>query len=436
MGDSPFLPSKLVDYLGMNLPIIALTPSEGASADLLEEVGGYIVSPTDPAAIAQILEEVAVLRRVGNLDSLRPDQEKAQKYSITSTTDILETALVTACQHSKQAESFFRGIKKITYVCPEHGTEIKQDPHHADILRCPSDCSFPLVNGIPRFVSTANYASSFGLQWNTFRKTQLDSYTNTSISQDRLSRILGGLDWLNGKNVLEAGCGAGRFSEVLLETGAFLYSLDLSNAVEAARDNCDIFPNHNVCQANILDMPYPPESFDAVVCIGVIQHTPNPEESIAALAHMVKPGGQLFIDHYAPGYPMPLVRRAFRSFLQGKNPDYRMHFCMKLRDLLWPHHVSFHARKSERLGHKRYRILNRFSPLVDYQDAYPQLSPETLREWALLDMHDLLTDTYKHLRTTAQIDKALVDNGLQVTRCIYAGNGVEAAARKPFLEQI
>jgi len=317
----------------------------------------------------------------------------------------------------------------ICYQCPNHNLSLQYNSS-TNILECPNGCVFPIIKGIPRFVSAENYASSFGLQWNTFRKTQLDSYTNTTISRDRLSRILGGLDWLKGKTVLEAGCGAGRFSEVLLEAGALLYSLDLSSAVEAAKVNCSHFSSHHICQASILAMPFLPESFDVVICIGVIQHTPNPEECITALTRMVKPGGKLFIDHYAPGFPMPLMRRILRNFLLGKNPEYCMHFCTKLRNLLWPLHVYLHINQRKRFFGIMYHLFYRFSPIVDHQNAYSQLSLEILREWALLDTHDLLTDVYKHLRTTEQISKSLVDNGLDVIRCVYAGNGVEAEACK------
>jgi protein-L-isoaspartate O-methyltransferase len=71
-----------------------------------------------------------------------------------------------------------------------------------------------------RFVGSSNYASAFGLQWNRFQRTRLDSYTGTTISRDRLTGALGGsLDVVRDKSVLEAGCGAGRFTEVLLFAG-------------------------------------------------------------------------------------------------------------------------------------------------------------------------------------------------------------------------
>jgi hypothetical protein len=46
MDMSPFLPSKLIDYIGSNVPILAFTPP-GPSADLVKEMGGWVTSPTE-----------------------------------------------------------------------------------------------------------------------------------------------------------------------------------------------------------------------------------------------------------------------------------------------------------------------------------------------------------------------------------------------------
>src|ERR1700733_12163578 len=93
--------------------------------------------------------------------------------------------------------------------------------------------SYPIVRGIPRCVPAESYADSFGLQWNRFREVQLDSSTAASRSRQRFDAETG---WtqadLEGKWVLDAGCGAGRFAEVAAERGARLVALDLSSAVE------------------------------------------------------------------------------------------------------------------------------------------------------------------------------------------------------------
>ncbi|MBK9484344.1 MAG: hypothetical protein IPO01_03770 [Chitinophagaceae bacterium] len=89
------------------------------------------------------------------------------------------------------------------------------------------DAIAEIINDIPRFVDSGSYASLFGDQWKEYKKTQLDSYTGSPTSESRLSRCLGGdlKDNLKGKLVLEAGCGAGRFTEVLLKKALFWFPL-------------------------------------------------------------------------------------------------------------------------------------------------------------------------------------------------------------------
>ena len=291
---------------------------------------------------------------------------------------------------------------------------------------------FPIVNGIPRFISSDNYASSFGLQWNTYKKIQLDSFTKTTISRDRLQRLLGGsFDTVNGKTVLEAGCGAGRFTEVLLANGAKVFAADISSAVDANFENCHTYPNYFVCQADITALPIKPESFEVVICIGVIQHTPDPEKTIAALCSYVRPGGLLIIDHYTQGYHETPVRRILRAVLLRVPPRYSMSFTRGLTGLLWPVHKFLGSRKKNGLVRNTRNIFLFLSPLVDYYDAYPQLSEEQMKLWAMLDTHDTLTDRYKHLRSEQEIHDQLESCGMENIRIIPGGNGIEARAQKP-----
>ena len=78
---------------------------------------------------------------------------------------------------------------------------------------------YPIVNGVVRFVDREHYAGSFGFQWNAHRRTQLDSYTGLPLSRDRLFQVSGWPEDLSGKTILEAGSGAGRFTEVLVKAG-------------------------------------------------------------------------------------------------------------------------------------------------------------------------------------------------------------------------
>lgn len=110
--------------------------------------------------------------------------------------------------------------------------------HKGNELIAADRSRFPIVNEIPRFVSSENYAGDFGKQWNRFPATQLDSHSGITLSRDRLERCAGGdRSVLKGKRVSEAGSGAGRSTEVLPEAGAVLDSFDCSSAVEANAAN-------------------------------------------------------------------------------------------------------------------------------------------------------------------------------------------------------
>jgi len=303
-----------------------------------------------------------------------------------------------------------------------------QEVEHAAGLACSKGCRVPVVRGIPRFVASEDYAAAFGWQWKRFRRSQLDSYSGTTISRDRLSRCLGGsLEGVRGKAVLEAGCGAGRFTEILLDAGARVVAADLSSAVEANYANRGSARGYFICQADVRELPVAPRSFDVVVCLGVVQHTPDPEQTISALASYVKPGGLLAIDHYARNYPATWSRRAIRALLLRLPPERAHHIALGVTRALVPiHRALWHRRRG--FGRLR-RYLARVSPVVDYYDAYPELRPDLLVEWALLDTHDTLTDRYKHVRDPEEIRATLAALGLSNVEVSAAGNGVEARAR-------
>ncbi|WP_342740133.1 class I SAM-dependent methyltransferase [Bradyrhizobium sp. B117] len=326
----------------------------------------------------------------------------------------------------------------VPLISPETAETLQPSPISDEIsdqttsLQASSGLSYPVVGGIPRFVPPENYAAAFGLQWKTFRKTQLDSYTGTSISRDRLERCLGGFDAVRGKRVLEAGCGAGRFTEVLLAEGAQVFACDLSTAVEANLENCSAHTGYFVCQADIRALPVAPRSFDVVICLGVIQHTPNPEETIEALARYVAPGGLLVIDHYRYGHEdMTKIRQRLRSLLIKQKTRFSMAFIRAMVAAIWPLHKLAWARRNSPFGSSLRRMLLRASPVLDYHDQYGELGPDLLYAWAVLDTHDALTDRYKHKRSTDQIAQDLQACGLVQIRAEYGGNGVEASARAP-----
>ena len=312
-----------------------------------------------------------------------------------------------------------------SFCCHDHKAELK---YFDGRLICDQGCSFEIINEIPRFVQSDNYASAFGLQWNKYRQTQLDSFTKHPISRDRLVRCISETLWRNiaGKQVLEAGCGAGRFTEILLAAGARVTSVDLSNAVDANQQSCPQNDFHRFAQADILKLPFAEKQFDIVLCLGVIQHTPSTKKTIAALYNHVKPGGSLVIDHYRLNWSyFTRTHFIFRAILKRLPAEMALSVTNKLTKMLWPLHVWSRHKKTFQ------RIITRFSPLSCYFDLYPDLSEELHHQWSLLDTHDGLTDYYKHLSTRKQIASILDKLGAIDIECWYGGNGVEARCKRP-----
>jgi len=84
-AESLFLPSKLVDYLPLGKPILALTPSRGAAADLVRSLGYAVVPPDDPAAIAAAIESLIIAHQSGHLRVSPRHGDASQAYDIRRT---------------------------------------------------------------------------------------------------------------------------------------------------------------------------------------------------------------------------------------------------------------------------------------------------------------------------------------------------------------
>ncbi len=309
------------------------------------------------------------------------------------------------------------------YVCPRTGRDLQLLGQRL----VASDTSYPVVGGIPRFVSSEAYAENFGIQWHLFPKTQLDSHSGLPLSASRLRRCCGDelFARLRGLHVLEAGCGAGRFTEVLLRQGAHVTSVDLSSAVEVNKANFPLSTHHRVAQADIQRLPFAPRGFDVVVCLGVLQHTPNPERTMELLYEQVKPGGALILDHYTYRRRWSSVKPIVRAWLKRKPQGRVMPTIQRLVDFYHPLH------RATRRFYPAWFVLCRVSPITSYYRTLPELPEPLQREWSLLDTHDTLTDWYKHLRTRDEIERHLRAVGTTDVRCWYAGNGVEARAWRP-----
>jgi SAM-dependent methyltransferase len=280
--------------------------------------------------------------------------------------------------------------------------------------------SYPVVDFVPRFVPAANYAGNFGLQWQRHRRTQLDSCNGASYSRDRLLTATGWPARMPGERILEAGSGAGRFTEVLLGTGALVHSFDFSDAVVANRDNNGQHPNLVLFQGDIYRLPLPPGSFDRVVCLGVIQHTPDPARAFQCLARMVKPGGSLVVDAYSTSWKQVLHwKYALRPLVARMDRERLYRLVAWYAPRLMPA-----ARLMRRLAG---RAGARLVPILDQSDK--AVPPETRRDWTILDTYDALSPAYDHPQSASTLRRWFEEGGFTDVTVNAGAIGLDARGR-------
>jgi SAM-dependent methyltransferase len=292
-------------------------------------------------------------------------------------------------------------------------------------LRC-EGCggTYPVAGFIPRFVPPENYAHSFGLQWLAHPATQLDRSTGTDASRRRFLEQTGWPERMEGEAVLEAGSGAGRFTEHLAATGAMVVSMDYSRAVEANYASNGHRDNLLLVQGDIFAMPFPAGVFDRVFCGGVLQHTPDPRRAFLALLGPLRPGGRLAVDVYAKRWYTWLYTKYWvRPVTRRMDPERLHRLCRRWVERVWP--------VARRLGRLPLgRQINQALLVFDNGVLYP-LNDEQRREWAVLDTFDALAPAYDIPQSLAGVRRWMQEAGLEEVEVENGWNGIEARAVKP-----
>lgn len=128
------------------------------------------------------------------------------------------------------------------------------------------------------------------------------------------------LDWINqlspldGRKVLDVGCGGGILSDSMARKGAEVTGIDLAaKALRVAKLHAleSQTPGVQYREVSVEELAEEcPGSFDTVTCMEMLEHVPDPQSVVAACARLVKPGGWVFfstINRNAKAFALAIV---------------------------------------------------------------------------------------------------------------------------------
>jgi len=178
--------------------------------------------------------------------------------------------------------------------------------------------TYPVRNGIPRFVADADddqgqTSRSFGYKWGRRETWESDAWREVALawllerygfaSREAMRAHLGRYG-----RILDAGCGGGftasLWTEPVWPAESELVAVDISDAVEVARERLRHVQRGHFVQADVLALPFPDASFDAAIAEGVLHHTPSTEAGVASLARVLRPGGEVLFYVYRRKAPI------------------------------------------------------------------------------------------------------------------------------------
>ncbi len=292
------------------------------------------------------------------------------------------------------------------------------------VLESTDGTRYSIVRGIPRFVEAEHYSHSFGVEWNRWPRLQFEDQNVGRPMAGHTTRMWEAITWasdgdVRGKTIVEFGCGPGRFLDVVRRKGGKAVGVDLSLAVEAARRNFRDDPDVLVVQGDILNPPFADQSFDGGYTIGVLHHTPNPEDGLRNLTRLLRTGAWAACCVYPKDefYDYASVRR-WRSITRILRPY-----------LGYGLPLAYSMTAAYALTEPMLAIRKICRPLGDWvmQKWLPVLAiPD--RRWRVLDLFDAITPEHASTHAAEEVAEWMQNAGLsdvaQTPWCATSWRGI------------
>jgi SAM-dependent methyltransferase/uncharacterized protein YbaR (Trm112 family) len=220
---------------------------------------------------------------------------------------------------------------------------------------------------------------NFGFEWIEYARFGWDDPVYNLAYEEEVFRrkALLGPDELQGKLVLDAGCGNGRYSYWAARYGARVFGVDLGDGVESAATNTRDLPDVQIVQGDIFRLPFAERTFDAAFSIGVLMHTGNARQATASLAKLVRPGGSLTVHLYGKGSVVyEVVDRLLREWTTRLSVDRLQSMTRRLyhtRKVLERVRLETFANRFVRIGSHPHIIFDWYAAPIATHHTYPEV---------------------------------------------------------------
>jgi malonyl-CoA O-methyltransferase len=170
---------------------------------------------------------------------------------------------------------------------------------------------------------------------------------------------------LDGRRVLDAGCGVGRRLHDARESGAAIaVGVDLTPGMLA-----QALGEPLIAAADVRALPVPDDAFDVVWCRLVLGHLPELDRAYAELARVCAPGGTVLVTDFHPAAVAAGHRRTFRDSRGVEHElEHHVHRALDHRAAAQRAGLTFHEQRDRAVGSE----IRDYYERADRLDMYEQ----------------------------------------------------------------
>lgn len=239
--------------------------------------------------------------------------------------------------------------------------------------------------------------------------------------------------WIDGKRVLDAGCGMGWYTHFLADRNPSGTVIGVDLAERAVRKGTEL-DNGRLVVGDISQLPFPDEMFEYIACEEVLHHTPDPDQTLRHLVSKLQPGGVYTMYIYKE---KPLLREMADTAIRERTTEMPIEECMEFSEQMTA------------LGRALYEVDETIEvpdvPTLDIESGEYSVHEFVYRhflkcyfDWETEDEavstatnFDWYHPEYAYRYTEAEVRQMVVDVDLEIEHFEELMSGYSVRARKP-----